>query len=489
MIQIRTVQKHARASYMRLQDLRSRIPYRKTKTYIKRRPFTSFFAALGFLLLFMILGSVIGSFSKKGEPKPEIVKQVKSYSIGKAPRVSLQARVEESGVVKIVAQTAGIVSQINVQEGATVQPGTNIIQLSTNYAGGNIMALQRQLAQTQYNNVQETFDAQKDVIKKQREIADKTSVNTEELRKISDESLKDTRSALSLNEDILSSIDQNLSNLETTNVGGANDALILQTKQLKSQYQSAVSQLRSGVRSLEFQVDTDNPPTELANLQKDLTLKQLEIQEKALDLNREMSRIQLHIAFVNESLTHPTSPIHGMVERIHVRQNQSVTPGTPLVTISGNSSDITAVVHVSRTIAQSVSKIEPSTFVVGKTKLSQIPTYISQNATDGQEYTIIYNLPSEQAQSVTDGEYITVDIPLGVQSTNGVIPYIPIDAIYQTQEESIVYIIKDGKALGKKVNLGNVYGEYVEVVSGLRSGDEVITNRNVVSGDKVKASL
>jgi hypothetical protein len=46
--------------------------------------------------------------------------------------------------------------------------------------------------------------------------------------------------------------------------------------------------------------------------------------------------------------------------------------------------------------------------------------------------------------------------------------------------------MKNNKALARKVTLGDVYGEYVEVTQGLYDNDIVILDRNVVAGDSVK---
>jgi multidrug efflux pump subunit AcrA (membrane-fusion protein) len=46
--------------------------------------------------------------------------------------------------------------------------------------------------------------------------------------------------------------------------------------------------------------------------------------------------------------------------------------------------------------------------------------------------------------------------------------------------------MEDNTAFSREVSLGKVYGSYVEVLSGLSSGDKLILSRNVTQGDKVK---
>ncbi len=80
----------------------------------------------------------------------------------------------KSGVIKIVAQAPGIVSGINVYEGQEVVKGGQLLSLSSNYQGGNAAAVQAQIAKNSYNLAKDTNETQKDLINKQREIANKT---------------------------------------------------------------------------------------------------------------------------------------------------------------------------------------------------------------------------------------------------------------------------------------------------------------------------
>ena len=134
---------------------------------------------------------------------------------------------------------------INVQVGSEIAQGTNLVSMSTNYQGGNAFAVQRQLAQAAYKNVLETYDTQISIIDDQRKLAEKSNENSNEIRDINAKSIESTQSIINLNTDMLSSLESQLQALEATNVGGANDALILQNQQIQSQLKSANLQLQS----------------------------------------------------------------------------------------------------------------------------------------------------------------------------------------------------------------------------------------------------
>lgn len=469
----------------RYQGVKKSKRYQRLTQFVKARPFTSFFAALGIFLLILIAGSIISSLGKKEVQAETPVKVVRTYAIGKSPSVTLQAQVENKGIIQIVAQAPGIVQEIHVQEGSAVTQGQWLVSLSSNYQGGNAAALQTQLAGVQFKNVKETYGTQKDIISRQRDIATASAQNTEELRKISNDSLNDTRGLLDLNEAMLDSINDQIDAKEQVN---PNDPTLAADRSVQAGLQSSVNQLRSSVRSLEYQTDTDNPPTLLASTQKEIALKQLDVQEKALELSKEVSRIQYNLALVQEGIMHPAAPFNGTVERINVQVGQNVSPGTVIATITSNELNSTAVLRAPRDIAQSVSRVEPSIFTIDGKRISVTPSYVSTVATDGQLYSIIYAFPDGIVSKVTNAQYLPVEVPVGYANTSGVIPFVPIDTVYESQNESTVYVVEKEKAVARKITVGQVYGQYVEITDGLKSGDQIILDRNVVAGDKVKVS-
>lgn len=459
-----------------------------TFSFAEQRPLTSLFVVLGILLSLIVAGSILRKSAVEEEIKELPPKIVETYKIGTAPTITIQAKIEKSGVVNIVAQTSGVVQKFHLREGQNVGRGTRLISLSTNYLAGNALSLQRELAESQHQNVENTFDLQKILIDKQKEAAEKTDTNADELRSITDKSLSETRSSIDLNNDILASINEKLTNLEATNVDGSNDELILQTKQLKSQFETANNQLTSALRTAEYQASDDKPAAELANLQREITQKQLELQEKALDLSLETSLIQLKLAQINESLMFPASPIAGKIERIHVRFGQQVSPGTPLVTLSGGEKSLEAIVEVPGRIARQVSKLEESTLVIGFETTSAAPLHISSEVTNGQLYSIVYAIPDNFTNRLDDSSFIRVVIPVGYADTGQSVPFVPLDAVVQTQDQDFVFVLENNKASSRKVSLGAVTGKFVEVRSGLEDENTVIVSRNVVSGDEVVAA-
>lgn len=452
-------------------------------TFLKRRPLTSFLLGLGLLFAIIALGNMLSSLNKPTQEKKEIVKNVKVYNVKGSPTMTVQARVEKDGVINILAQTPGIVSSVNYTEGDTVQSGAALVSLSSNYQGGNAPALQAQLAQKQYDNASETFDTQKEIIAKQREAADKTETNAEALRKIANDSAGDTQALLDLNRDILNTIDIHIREAEANN----DTAQVFGLRQQKSQVQSGVVQLQAQVRNLDLQKASDKTPAQLGVIQKDIAKKQLDVQEKALTLGLETSKIQRDLAWVQASLMSPAAPCKGVVERIHVKEGDSVNPGDPIATIKTDNNQATLEALVPNSLAMAVSQTSSSSAMVKGRKINLSSYYTSQEATSGQLYSILFNAPETITGELTDGEFITLDIPIG-NSSQATSPYVPLDAIYQTENESYVFIVNGNKAASRKVSLGDVYGNFVVMKAGLRPNDKIILNRNVVAGETIRIS-
>ena len=461
--------------------------YKRAVRLAERRPLASFFSVLGILFLLIVIGNLLRSPIVE-PPKLKQPKQVEVYKIGAVPKITLQAQVEKSGVVQIIAQTAGIVQAIYVSEGGNISKGQRILSLSSNYQGGNALALSRQLAEKQNQLIEESYPLSKELISKQRDLANQTLSNFEKMRDITNQSVSDTQSLVDLNNNIISTLNETIRNLESDpGTATSSASVILASKQMVSQFQSANLQLNNQLRSAQIQTDTDKPPTQLAQLSKDITLKHLDLQDKSLDLNREISKLQLSLARVNEALMYPATPFNGRIEKIFVRIGQAVNPGTPLAAITGtNNRSVKAVVYLSKEIALNTSKLEETVFMMGGKRVSVLPSYITNEAVQGSLFAVIYSLPQENFDMVGDKEYIETQVPIGYPDTGATIPYIPLDAVYQTENEAYVFVEHDGKAVSRKIELGEVMGRFVRVSSGLTSSDAVILDRSVIASDPVE---
>jgi multidrug efflux pump subunit AcrA (membrane-fusion protein) len=135
-------------------------PFRFVGSRVDQRPFLSFIILLMLLTAAIVAGNYLRKPVEETQEKIETPKEVTLYTFDENPSIVVSAQVDKSGVTKIVAQSAGIVSDILVKEGKKVAKGQTLLRLSTNYSGSNIASIQRQIAATNYQNTLDTFDKQ-----------------------------------------------------------------------------------------------------------------------------------------------------------------------------------------------------------------------------------------------------------------------------------------------------------------------------------------
>lgn len=459
--------------------------YQSTITRLRARPMLSFFIVLGILLVAILISKFAFTPKETVTPKTLNAKTVPIYHVSSVPKLTFQGQIKKIGVIQIVAQTPAVVQQINVKEGDEVKKGTNLVTLSSNYQGANAAAIQSQIANRQYQQITDTFSDQQDLINKQIDLTNTMHDNSSNLATISAQSKNDTQNLINLNQDILNSLNTNLTNLKNSNVGGSNDAAILQVEQGISQLQGGQNQLQSALRNLNYSTDTNNAPQHLLDLQRDITVKQLNLQEKGLEMNRDISKLQLTLANIAASLFHPAAPISGKIVRIFIHPLDLVNPGNPLLTIVGDNKTTQLTLTIPAEAANRLSQIEPATIHFKNSQQDLYPTFVSTEPTDQNLYSVVFNLPEADYDQAANNDYVSVDLPVGNSQHFGSY-FLPIDSVIQTQDQALVYVLQNGKAVAKKLTLADVSGQFVEVTSGLSGNEQIILDRNIVEGDQVK---
>src|SRR5579859_215143 len=260
--------------------------FTKSKQVVDAHPFVSFLVFLGLLLGVVAVGNQLRKPPTQQVVQAPTPKDVEAYPVGGTPRLRMQARVEKSGVIQLVAQTSGVVQKITKQEGDHVKRGTQLFRFSTSYQGGNIASLGRQIAQHNFDFLNTNLQTQKDAVNVQRQIAQSSETQAEKLRGITRQSFDETQSFINLDQDIIASMDAQISTLSTA-TDSASAASLLGIKEQKSQILGGLNQAKAMLRNNQYLANDSNEPAQLATAQRDLTLKQLDLQDKTLDLNKD----------------------------------------------------------------------------------------------------------------------------------------------------------------------------------------------------------
>jgi multidrug efflux pump subunit AcrA (membrane-fusion protein) len=447
--------------------------------FAKRRPILSFLALM--LVLFGLI--YLGALSRVPEKKEELAatpKKVRVVNVGSEGEVVAIGKVGREGRVMIVAQTAGVMQEIYQSEGEMVRVGERLGYIASNYAGTSVSVVQSEIAAKQLEQVNKGYELQLGLVGQQRDLARASAENAAELRRIGREVLVNSENAANDTAEALDNINYQIEQLRK---GSGQEQAIAELNQAKLQLLGSLAQLRSAVAQSEYANSEERPPAELARLQLESTLKQLDLQEMNLKVQRDLAGLQYKLAQVQLALAYPSTPITGRVERIYVSKNQIVQPGEPLFVVVSERETAKVTVRVDGSIAKSASRVRNSKLVVEQEEIEVLPEYISNSATDGSQYSIVFRLNEQEAKKLNGREMVKIRIPIvsGEQKL-----FLPLEAVYVMEERADVFVIEEGRVVSKKVRLGKILGDVVEIEEGLERGKEVIVDRNVVEGELVE---
>jgi len=189
-----------------------------------------------------------------------------------------------------------------------------------------------------------------------------------------------------------------------------------------------------------------------------------------------------------------TSPSRGIVGRVYLDKGARVSPpdpgpsmGTPILRIV-NMDQVKVVVNV---IERDVSKIKlnqkalvsvgayPDETFAGKTSLIS-PTINPMTRTASVEITI-----PNRNHRLKPGMFAKVDIIVR-EKADAIL--IPTYAVLEQSDVNRVFILANGKAASREIQLGADQGESVEVLSGVDIGDSLVVagHHRISSGEKVR---
>jgi RND family efflux transporter MFP subunit len=179
------------------------------------------------------------------------------------------------------------------------------------------------------------------------------------------------------------------------------------------------------------------------------------------------------------------SPISGIVTVKNGETGEYANPGTVLATVV-DIYNLKAVVFVSEKDVYRLKLNQPATItadVVPGRSLTGKVSFISPVGDENHNYRVELSVNNKAAE-LKAGTYIRVAFDLGNNFSALQIPKI---ALVEGTKNPYVYIVKDDQAFVRKITAGREVGENIEVVSGLKEGDELVTSGqiNLVEGSRI----
>lgn len=182
-----------------------------------------------------------------------------------------------------------------------------------------------------------------------------------------------------------------------------------------------------------------------------------------------------------------TSPFGGIVTAKMVELGAYVNPGTPICKIT-DVSGLKISINVSEKDAYQLSvgkKAKITCPLFPNAEFSGSVIYVSPIADKGHNYTVEISIANSKENKLKAGTFVKAEIELQ-NSRNPLM--IPKSALIGSINDAKTYVINNGIAILKNIKIGSEYDQMVEVVEGLKEGDEVITGGqlNLENNTKVK---
>lgn len=175
------------------------------------------------------------------------------------------------------------------------------------------------------------------------------------------------------------------------------------------------------------------------------------------------------------------APVVGNISALDARVGMLVGPSTALFTIA-NEETLRIDSKLSPSAARRVS-VGDRVLVDGTYNGRVSVVSPSVDAATGQ-VDIQVLLQSGQGE-VVSGTGVRLEIFPDVPASSARTLTVPISAIFVRDEQSYVYVIRDGRAVPVAVETNSLFGESIEIQSGISSSDQVITNARSVDDDEL----
>jgi RND family efflux transporter MFP subunit len=111
-------------------------------------------------------------------------------------------------------------------------------------------------------------------------------------------------------------------------------------------------------------------------------------------------------------------------------------------------------------------------------------TSISPQGSNAHTYPVEIHIANSSNNPLKAGTYMNVSVDLG---KSGKALMIPRDAIVSSVKDPSVYLIKGETVQLVKISTGRDYNSFIEVISGISEGDQVVINGqiNLIDGAKI----
>jgi len=423
---------------------------------------------MAYMMVLILLAGIIsgcaalGGLGKKQENVQQTAESQKvPVEVATARVDAIQNEKEFSGVLKpineamVIPQIPGKVSKVHVKVGQQVKEGDVLIELEA----GDV---EQQIAQAQA--AYEASKASVELSKKRlSELESQKSKMEAEISKI-DKQIDDAQKALA---QAKQAIEPEIAMLEEMRQKGA--ITDEQFEEQKAKLEEQLKPLQDGLEKLVQQ----KAALEKSKLEIESAIKSMPYDSKTLDAQLNQAKTALDAAKGAADKLKLLSPIDGVVSSLSVQTGQMAAQASPPVTVI----DMTALILDIRLSEFDVVKVQPG---------QKVDVYVDAAGSQPVEGVVEWVSPSTDPRSQAYGVRIKIDNSPGKlrpgmfaraglvldKKENAVV--VPKRAIVRQGDKAYVFVIKGGSVERREVQVGMDDGERIEVISGLKSGEQVV---------------
>jgi multidrug efflux system membrane fusion protein len=176
--------------------------------------------------------------------------------------------------------------------------------------------------------------------------------------------------------------------------------------------------------------------------------------------------------------TQITAPFSGYITSQNTELGAYVNAGTTIAGIA-DISELKVVFDVSESNAYELHQgqtVNVSTDVYPDAAYKGTISNISPKASVSHTYPVEILIANNGKDKLKAGTYVNVNVNM---SNKEKVLMIPRDAIVSSLKDPSVYVVKNNVAQLIKIGVGRNYDSFIEVVSGLNEGDQVVTNGQI----------
>ena len=207
-----------------------------------------------------------------------------------------------------------------------------------------------------------------------------------------------------------------------------------------------------------------------------------ETQLRDMRIGYENAAIQLETAKKQWEDTKIVAPFSGYITSKNTELGAFVNMGTPIASIA-DIAQLKVQITVSESdVYQLHAGMEASvtTEIFPNTKFKANISGIGQRGSNAHTYPVEILISNNNKNPLKAGTYVNVSV--NAEKTGKTL-MIPRDAIVSSVKEPSVYIVKEGLVQLTKITTGRGYNSYIEVLSGLNDGEQVVTNGQINLAD------